>query len=121
MPRVTKEERERFHDILDTCIDKMNNHKNKNKIHWSELSDEILTRMISIEEKELELAVFTFSVDSDITNELKDIINESLMLFDNIEQRGKDIENILKKEGILNIAEEQPNNKSRPHKHGKEY
>lgn len=49
MNRITPEERERFHKILDDSIDKMNSPKNTGKDHWSELSREELRKMVNIE------------------------------------------------------------------------
>ena len=48
MPRITKEERFRFHEILDNSIDKTNSPKNSDKIHWSKVYIRDLQKMINL-------------------------------------------------------------------------
>ena len=88
MPRVTPEERERFHKILDDSIDKMNSPKNAEKDHWSKIHLEKLQKMISVEDKELELACYCIlrgeAFTQDVESENFDLINLNIMMVDNL-------------------------------------
>ena len=81
--RITKEERSRFHKIVDDSINKMNSPKNADKEHWSLLSTNKLERMINVESSELSLAISDFNTDS-VETECFDIINCSLFIADNL-------------------------------------
>lgn len=96
MNRITTEERERFHKILDDSIDKMNNPKNTGKDHWSGMLNEELQKMINIENAELELAVFSCK---NIESENFDLINLNMMMIDN--SRGNKI--VTEDDGQLEI------------------
>lgn len=82
MPRITKEERQFFHLIVDRAIDKMNLPKNAKKLHWSEMSNDELSALEEVEVKELRHAV-SFSTPSNVISECFDVINYALMIADN--------------------------------------
>jgi len=81
MSRVTDEERNRFHKILDDSIDKMDSPKNVEKCHWSSIFNFELQKMIAIESAELDLAVLS---NGDIETENFDLINLNIMMVDNL-------------------------------------
>ena len=83
MPRVTEEERARFHRYLDEVIDKLNNTKNSSKNHWSCSTDLILSKMNLIEAHELELAIYEGNNEG-IISECKDGIAFPLFIIDNL-------------------------------------
>ena len=89
--RLTKSNIVKFHGILDDCINKLNTEKNRNKPHWSEHSIKELRDMLLVESYELNHIVNKYkehpldeALRKDIKEELKDIINISLMLWDNL-------------------------------------
>lgn len=82
MPRITEDERKRFHALLDQSIDKMNRPKNANKSHWWQLNTEYLFKMLAIEVAELDCAI-VFSKQDGIAEECMDVINFAMMIFDN--------------------------------------
>lgn len=81
MPRVTENERERFHKIVDLAIDKMNLPKNEKKAHWRCLESKELSMMLETETKELIHAV-NYPAHGNIFSECCDVINFSLMIAD---------------------------------------
>jgi hypothetical protein len=82
MPRVTNEERKRFHDFVDEAIDKINLPKNEKKAHWGCLENRELVDLLTTETFELRHAVF-YPHHGDIKDECKDVINFALMISDN--------------------------------------
>ena len=82
MPRVTEEERKRFHEFVDLSIDKMNLPKNEKKAHWACLGNGELADLLVTEVFELRHAVF-YPFHGDVKDECKDVINFALMIFDN--------------------------------------
>lgn len=78
--RITEQERARFHALLDECIDKMNSDKNKEKSHWSGLSNTEIVYNIRVEVAEAELSLVA---GWGLREELKDIINFALFGMDN--------------------------------------
>lgn len=83
MPRITDDERARFHARLDECIDKLNWAKNAKKVHWSTQSNEDLFKHLSQEIFELHEATITDSAFY-LEDECKDVANIALMIFDNV-------------------------------------
>lgn len=81
--RVKPEERVIFHNILDTCIEKLESPKNRDKVHWETLPDDILFLMLETEIKELALAIKQ-NKREDKLSEIKDIVNLSMFLAMNI-------------------------------------
>lgn len=81
MNRITEAERKRFHKILDDSIDKLNSHKNMSKVHWSSECLEGIQKMITIENAELDLAIYE---NYDIETENYDLINLNMMMVDNL-------------------------------------
>jgi NTP pyrophosphatase (non-canonical NTP hydrolase) len=82
MPRITVEERIRFHARLDECIDKLNTDKNLAKPHWSiqfneQLFDHLMREVIELHEG------LVLGDKSNIKEECKDVVNIALMIFDN--------------------------------------
>ncbi len=82
-PKIAPVERFRLHGILDSAIDKMDEEKNRKKPPHSKLSILTLSKMVAIEQKELDLAVYSGASQS-IESECFDIINECLMIVDNV-------------------------------------
>ena len=83
MRLVTEQENQEFHLLLDTCIDKMNNDKNRYKPHWNTVSLTELKLMIMIESHELVLATHRMDLD-EMNSELDDIINLAMFMKHNI-------------------------------------
>ena len=74
-----------FHTIVDDSIDKLNNPKNINKGHWSQLTIPKLQKYITVENAELDCAIVEFPYYlQKVENEGFDIINYTLFLIDNI-------------------------------------
>ena len=86
MPRITNEERVRFHKILDDSIDKMNSPKNSGKIHWSKVHNRDIQKMINIENAELDYACFSNARPEEIESENFDLINLNMMMADNLRE-----------------------------------
>jgi len=84
MPRITPEERARFHAILDKSIDKMNRPKNAEKQHWSNQPTIGLLKHLREENHELVKAFF-YESDEAIIDECYDNINLPLMIIDNLQ------------------------------------
>lgn len=85
MSRITVIERKRFHKIIDDCIDKLNNPKNKDKEHWSKITIPKLQKYINVENAELDCTMVDFPYYlSNVETEVLDIINYSLFIIDNI-------------------------------------
>ena len=85
MARITDKERKRFHKIVDDSIDKLNSEKNLYKTHWSKIGIPKLQAYINIENAELVCAMVDYPLYfNNVENEVKDIINYSLFLIDNI-------------------------------------
>lgn len=80
--RVTQAERERFHQIVERAIDKMNSPKNVKKPHWNCTENRELIDLEEIEVKELHHAV-NYPHHSNVVNECYDVINYALMIADN--------------------------------------
>ena len=89
MPRVSEEERDRFHKILDESIDKMNSSKNTTKPHWKNESIGSLQKKINVENAELDGAMYDFKENKWIPRETVesenfDLINLNMMMVDNL-------------------------------------
>lgn len=82
MPRITDDERERFHKYLDASIDKMERPKNTDKGHWSNVCNEYLSKKLIIEAHEPECAV-SFEGHIEENEESYDVINYAMMIIDN--------------------------------------
>ena len=80
--RLKLEERERFHNYLDLCLDKLESEKNKGKPHWRKFDKHLLCDLLKIEMQELEFSI-KWSCTDDIEDELKDVINLAMFLYDN--------------------------------------
>lgn len=89
MERVSKEERARFHKILDDSIDKMNSPKNSKKCHWSTEAIGRLQKFVNTENAELEAGVYLYHADplhngAVVETENFDLINLNMMMVDNL-------------------------------------
>lgn len=82
MPKITDEERARFHKYLDASIDKMNSPKNCKKPHWSDQSVSDLLYHLENEVCELFTAVRLGRPEHQIY-ESNDVINLAMMIIDN--------------------------------------
>ena len=87
MPRITEEERKRFHQYLDECIDKMNRPKNAKKQHWSGQRITTLHAMTVVEIAELQVALLEASPVG-LAEECMDIVNMTMMIMDNVHGDG---------------------------------
>lgn len=83
MSRVTIEEKQDFHHLLDLSLQKLETPKNVKKGHWNTLSPVVLMKMIKTETCELDTALEIGNPDM-IDSELDDIINLALMYKDNL-------------------------------------
>ena len=83
MPRITDDERSRFHSYLDVAIDKMNNPKNSQKPHWSTQSIEDLFDHLCKEADELSAEVM-YEAKENTIDESNDVINIAMMIIDNV-------------------------------------
>lgn len=83
MRLTTEKEKIEMHLLLDTCIDKMNNDKNRYKPHWNTLTLKELQLMLTVENAELDLAMFSGNRE-EINSELKDVINLAMFAMHNI-------------------------------------
>jgi hypothetical protein len=87
MPKITEEERQRFHQILDDSIDKLNSEKNIKKVHWKHCSIQYLKNRKIQEKKELREALIKKFGDIKIKSECYDNINFNLFIIDNLNRR----------------------------------
>ncbi len=87
MPKITEEERQRFHKILDNSIDKLNSEKNIKKVHWKHCSIKYLIHRKIEEKKELKEALIKDFGDIKIKSECYDNINFNLFIIDNLNRR----------------------------------
>jgi len=74
MRLVTEQENQEMHLLLDECIGKMNDDKNRYKPHWNTIDLKEIQLMIVNESSELDLAIYQGNKDG-IISEFKDIIN----------------------------------------------
>ena len=81
--RITDEERQDFHDLLDVAINKLESEKNRKKCHWYDLDLPMLRDMILIESMELNYAV-NHGLAVDINTECDDIINIAMFIKHNL-------------------------------------
>jgi hypothetical protein len=84
-PRITGNEKRRFISYFLKSVKKLESPKNKNKDHWSTQSLVYLSKRLREEENEFREAFMRGHCKSDMIDELKDIINFALMLWDNLE------------------------------------
>ena len=92
MARITQEETDRFHILLDMALSKLNSIKNIDKPHWSTLSLQHIQKMITVENGELDVALLEMGITS-INTELKDILLYTLFAMDNLHYNTKDLLN----------------------------
>ena len=85
MNRVNTEERKEFHELLDMCLDKLENPKNNMKPHWESMSIKEIRDLIMIECYELNHAMNIKSI-SGIKSEARDIINYSMFILYNLKR-----------------------------------
>lgn len=84
-PRLTGDEKRRFISYFLLAIMKLETPKNKNKDHWATESLIYLNKRLTEETAEFREALMKSKSKSDRIDELKDIINIALMLWDNLE------------------------------------
>ena len=94
MSRITEEERKKFHDILDTCLDKLETPKNAMKPHWSKETVQHHRDEIMVESHELNSAVNKTGLNNEdkiksIKSECKDLVNRSMFIIWNLENLTK--------------------------------
>ena len=110
MNRITEAERERFHNILDDSIDKLDSPKNSKKTHWKHCSIFYLKKRGREEKQELKESLEYNLVDTEILSECYDNINFSLMIADNLSRKKllkRERKAVLKKAVILMIRQHQ--------------
>lgn len=83
--RITFDEILRFAHYHAHAIDKLESPKNKNKEHWLDQSIVHLNRRLEEEKTEFREAFMEGKSKDDMIDELKDIINLSLMIWDKLE------------------------------------
>ena len=83
--RITDEEIFRFSLYCSLSVAKLETPKNRNKDHWSTESLVYLNRRLEEEKTEFREAFMSGKSKADMIDELKDIINISLMIWDNLE------------------------------------
>ena len=83
MRLVTEQENQEMHLLLDECIGKMNDDKNRYKPHWKTMDLKEIQKMITVENAELDLALYQ-GVKDGIISEFKDIINCAVFGMHNI-------------------------------------
>lgn len=83
MSRVSDTERERFHDFLDQCIDKLNSDKNKKKPHWGKETIQEHRDELIVEVHELNSKMNRKDQDG-IISECKDVVNRTMFIVDGL-------------------------------------
>ncbi|MDA3809632.1 MAG: hypothetical protein PF518_04800 [Spirochaetaceae bacterium] len=83
--RITDEEIFRFSYYCSQAVAKLETPKNSGKEHWLNQSMVYLNKRLREEENEFREAFMTGQSKDDMIDELKDIINLSLMLWDKVE------------------------------------
>ena len=103
MARITDEERKRFHEYVDSALDKLDSPKNIKKNHWKHLSIKYLAKRLYQEYLELWDAIkIWFSSDpeapkhdelkKDVESECYDNINFLLFIIDNLRNEKRNTE-----------------------------
>lgn len=92
MARITESEKERFLRYIRLSLDKLESPKNRKKSHWLDCKLAYLEDRLTEEKAEYDEARTSNGEDSisveeylALTDELKDIINLSLMIWDKLE------------------------------------
>jgi NTP pyrophosphatase (non-canonical NTP hydrolase) len=83
--RIADEETLRFTYYFIFALEKLESPKNKNKEHWFDQSLVYLNRRLEEEKTEFREAFMEGKSKEDMIDELKDIINLSLMIWDKLE------------------------------------